>query len=163
MFKFGVFTGKLHTCIKFHLGLLIKFFWDIVSKNLPTWNLRGRQITMGQVFRIPHTKIGYDPKFQLFKTNFDKNFWFLAQIHGRNRSKFSTCKYSQCASLRSLISSPPYFQTCAASHKVKSSQIHHFDFDLTFWIFSLFFRFFYFILIKKRVPTAQKSAKSVKY
>ena len=161
MFKFGVFTGKLHTCIKFHLGLLIKFYWDSRTFQLGIWGVA--RSPWDKFFRIPHTKIGYDPKFQLFKTNFDKNFWFLAQIHGRNRSKFSTCKYSQCASLRSLISSPPYFQTCAASHKVKSSQSHHFDFDLTFWIFSLFFRFFYFILIKKRVPTAQKSAKSVKY
>jgi hypothetical protein len=47
-------------------------------------------------------------------------------------------------------------QTCAASHQVKStqshdltffsnsqkSQRHDFDFDLTFWLFSLFFRFF---------------------
>jgi hypothetical protein len=48
-----------------------------------------------------------------------------------------------------------------ASHKVTPSQSHDFDFDLTF--FTIFSFFFYFILIKKWVPTAQKCAKSVKY
>jgi hypothetical protein len=28
-----------------------------ISKNLPTWNQGGRQIIMGPIFRIPHTKI----------------------------------------------------------------------------------------------------------
>jgi hypothetical protein len=42
----------------------------------------------------------------------------------------------------------------------KKSQTHDFDFDLTFFTI---FSFFYFILIKKRAPTAQKCTKSVKY
>jgi hypothetical protein len=58
-------------------------------------------------------------------------------------------------------------QTCAASHKVKSSQSHDFDFfeknekshdfdfDLTFRLFS-FFEVFFVILIQKRALNSPK-------
>ena len=42
---------------------------DVFKSHCQHWNLGGRQITMGQFFRILHTKIGYKTQFQSSMTN----------------------------------------------------------------------------------------------
>ena len=48
----------------------------IVSKILRKWKLGVGRTSRDHFFRIPHAKLGYEPKFQSSRTNFGQNFWF---------------------------------------------------------------------------------------
>jgi hypothetical protein len=54
------------------------------------------------------------------------------------------------------INRPKHPERWLKFSKIVKSQSHDFDFDLTFWLFSLFFDFFFVILIQNRVQTVQK-------
>ncbi len=55
----------------------IKILRDNVSKNLPSWNLGGRQIVLGPF--LSDSPYKNRPIFQLLRTDFDQNFRLLVR------------------------------------------------------------------------------------